>query len=308
VTGGAGFIGSVLVDRLLAEGHQVDVVDNLSTGSLANLAEARRSPNGRLTIHQLDVRAPGLTDLMQRCRPEVVYHLAAPPAGGGDPLGDADGHLMGSLRVLEGSRVSGAQKVVFAMGSSVYGDPDPADLPLRESHPQRPVSLEGVAKKAVADYLFAYREMHSLEFTALAVAHAYGPRQVPGRSPGVVATFASRLLAGEPCTIYGTGGSTRDFVFVDDVVDAFARAAERGGGLTINVGTGHETAVRDLYRAMAAQAGSSEPPVRAPGRPGEVRRMSLDPARASLHLGWKAWTSLAEGTAALLEWGRDRSR
>ncbi|HET6963383.1 MAG TPA: NAD-dependent epimerase/dehydratase family protein [Acidimicrobiales bacterium] len=304
VTGGAGFIGSNLVDRLLAEGHQVDVVDDLSSGSLANLAEARRSPNGRLTFHQLDVRSPALADLMQRCRPDVVYHLAAPLATA-DPLGGADGHVMGSVRVLEGARLSGAQKVVFSSGAGIYGDPDPADLPLRESHLQRPVALEGVAKKAVADYLFAYRELYNLEFTALVLAHVYGPRQLPGHESAVVAAFAEHLVAGEPCVIHGTGGSTRDFVFVDDVVDALARAAERGGGLLINVGTGHETAIRDLYRAMAGTAGRDAPAVRAPGRPGDVRRMALDPGRAAIHLGWKPWTTLAVGTAAVLEWRQE---
>ena len=301
VTGGAGFIGSNLVDRLLAEGHDVDVVDDLSKGTLANLAEARRSSNGRLTFHQLDVRSQALGDLMQRCRPDVVYHLAAPPPAA-SPLDGAEGALLGSLRVLEAARVSGAAKIVFSSGACIYGDPDPGDLPLRESHAQRPLSLAGVAKKAVADYLFAYRELHNLEFTALALAHVYGPRQPVGPDGPVVAAFAHRLAAGEACVINGTGGATRDFVYVDDVVDALARAAERGGGLLINIGTGHETAIRDLYRAMAAQAGVDRPATRAPGRAGEVRRMSLDPGRAAIHLGWKPWTTLAEGTAALLDW------
>jgi UDP-glucose 4-epimerase len=305
VTGGAGFIGSNLVDRLLAEGHHVEVVDDLSSGSLANLADARRSPNGRLTIHQLDIRSPALADLMMRCRPEVVYHLAA-PAADVDAVTGSMVSVAGSVQVLEGARRSGAQKVVFASDAAIYGDPDPGDLPLRESQPQRPVTLAGVAKKAVADYLFAYRELYSLEFTALALAHVYGPRQPVGEDGPVVATFSERLAAGEACTIHGTGGSTRDFVYVDDVVDALARAAERGGGLLINVGTGRETAIRDLYRAMAAHAGVEHPPVRGPGRPGEVRRLSLDPGRASIHLGWKPWTSLAEGTAALLDWRRSR--
>lgn len=302
VTGGAGFIGSNLVDRLLAEGHEIDVVDDLSTGSLANLAEARRSPNGRLTFHQLDIRSAGLADLMRRCRPEVVYHLAAPGAGAASVFEDADGHVIGSLRVLEAARISGAQKVVFASGACIYGDPDPGDLPVRESHPPRPLTLEGVGKKAVSDYLHVYREVHNLEFTSLALAHVYGPRQTAGPDGPVVAVFAERLAAGEACVIHGTGGSTRDFVYVDDVVDALARAAERGGGLVINVGTGHETAIRDLYRAMAGQAGVDRPAARAPGRTGEVRRISLDPGRAAIHLGWKPWTTLAEGTAALLEW------
>ncbi|MDA8044860.1 MAG: GDP-mannose 4,6-dehydratase [Actinomycetota bacterium] len=306
VTGGAGFIGSNLVDRLLAEGHQVEVVDDLSTGSLANLADARRSPGGGSSFDQLDIRDEALVDLMQRVRPQVVFHLAAPGAAAGT-LEGADGHVLGSLRVLEAARLSGAQKVVYASGGAIYGDPDPGDLPLRESHPQRPLTLAGVAKKAVTDYLYAYREMHNLEFTALALAHVYGPRQAAGTGAPVVATFAANLAAGRPCVIHGTGGATRDFVYVDDAVDALARAGARGGGLLINVGTGHETAVRDLYRAMAAQAGVSEPAERGPGRPGEIRRLALDPGRAAIHLGWRPWTTLAEGTAALLDWWRSRS-
>jgi UDP-glucose 4-epimerase len=306
VTGGAGFIGSNLVDRLLAEGHQVDVVDDLSTGSLANLAEARRSRNGRLKFHQLDIRSSDLPELMARCRPQVVFHLAAQAdvrVSVADPVLDAEVNVLGSLRVLEGARTSGAQKVVFASsGGTIYGDPDPADLPVKESHPQRPVSPYGVAKKAVADYLLAYRELHGLEFTALALANVYGPRQNPRGEAGVVAIFAARLLAGEPCTIYGDGAQTRDFVYVDDVVDAFARAGERGGGLVLNIGTGQETSVKELYRTMASQAGVDRPAAVAPARPGEMQRSALDPGRAAIHLGWKPWTSLASGTAAVLHW------
>ena len=300
VTGGAGFIGSNLVDRLMAEGHQVDVVDDLSRGSLGNLAEARRSPNGRLTFHQLDIRSPALADLMIRTRPEVVYHLAAAEPGG-DPVEAADTGVMGTLRMLEGARASGARKVVFTSGAAVYGDPDPGDLPLRESQVQRPLQPAAVAQKAASDFLFAYRETYNLEFTVLILAHVYGPRQQPGP---VVASFASDLAAGRACTVAGTGGITRDFVYVDDVVDSLARASDRGGGLLINVGTGHETAIRDLYRAMAAAAGTDRPAARGPGRSGEVRRLSLDPGRASIHLGWRPWTSLAEGTGAVIDWWR----
>ena len=310
VTGGAGFIGSTLVDRLLAEGHEVDAADNLSTGSLANLGEARRSRVGRMSFHQADIRSPDLTELMNRCRPNVVFHLAAQVdvrVSVADPVFDAEVNVLGSLRVLEGARASGATKVVFASsGGTIYGDPAPADLPLKESHAQVPVSPYGVAKKVVGDYLYAYRELHNLEFTALALANVYGPRQDPHGEAGVVAIFAGRLLRGEPCTIFGDGSQTRDFVFVDDVVDAFARAAERGGGLLLNVGTGRETSVNELYGAMAAQAGVDHPAVSAPARPGELARSCLDPARAAIHLGWKPWTTLDEGTAATIEWFRSR--
>ncbi|HUJ67344.1 MAG TPA: NAD-dependent epimerase/dehydratase family protein [Acidimicrobiales bacterium] len=306
VTGGAGFIGSTLVDRLLAEGHQVDVVDDLSTGSLSNLADARRSSVGRMTFHQIDIRSEDLAELMKRAQPEVVYHLAAQAdvrVSVADPVLDAGINVLGSLRVMEGARAAGARKVVFASsGGTIYGDPDPADLPIKESHPQMPLSPYGVAKKAVGDYLYAYREMHNLEFTALALANVYGPRQDPHGEAGVVAIFAGRLLAGQPCTVFGDGNQTRDFVYVDDVVDAFARAASRGGGLVLNVGTGAETSVNHLYRTMAAQASVDQPAVAAPARTGELLRSSLDPARAAIHLGWKPWTSLEDGTKATLDW------
>jgi len=306
VTGGAGFIGSALVDRLLAEGHRVDVVDDLSAGSLANLADARRSSNGHVTFHQLDIRSPDLTELMHRCRPEVIFHLAAQAdvrVSVADPLLDADVNLLGSLRVAEAARSSGARKVVFASsGGAIYGEVDPSDLPIKESHPQRPLSPYGVSKKAVGDYLYAYRELHDLEFTALALANVYGPRQDPQGDAGVVGLFAGRLLSGKPCTIFGDGSQTRDFVYVDDVVDAFARAAQRGGGLLLNVGTGTETSLNRLYRVMADNAGVERPAAFAPPRPGEVARSCLDPGRAAIHLGWKPWTTLDEGTAATLDW------
>jgi UDP-glucose 4-epimerase len=311
VTGGAGFIGSTLVDRLLAEGHQVDVVDNLSSGSLANLGEARRSGSGQMSFHHHDIRSPDLAELMKRCHPDVVFHLAAQVdvrVSVADPVLDADINVLGALRVLDGARLSGARKVVFASsGGCIYGNPDPADLPVKESHPQLPLSPYGVSKKVVGDYLYAYRELHSLEYTALALANVYGPRQDPHGEAGVVAIFAGRLLAGEPCTVFGDGGQTRDFVYVDDVVDAFARSAERGGGLLLNIGTGRETSVNELYTTMAAQAGVDRPAVQAPARPGELARISVDPRRAGIHLGWEPWTSLAEGTRAVIDWFRSAS-
>ena len=308
VTGGAGFIGSTLVDRLLAEGHRVDVVDDLSTGSLANLAEARATPNHDLSFHRLDVRDDGMVELMAHRRPEVVFHLAAQAdvrVSVARPVFDAEVNIVGTLNVLEGARRAGSAKVVFAAsGGTLYGEPD--DLPVRESTPHRPLSPYGVSKKAAGDYLAAYRELHGLEFTALALANVYGPRQDPHGEAGVVAVFAGRLLAGEQCTIYGDGTQTRDFVYVDDVVDAFARAASRGSGLLMNVGTGRETAVRSLYDTMARSAGVDQEPAYGPARPGELARSALHPGRAGIHLRWKPWTALEVGTAAVLEWFRTR--
>jgi UDP-glucose 4-epimerase len=310
VTGGAGFIGSTLVDRLLAEGHSVDVVDDLSTGSLANLADARADRRNELTFHRLDIRDPDTVDVIARRAPEVIFHLAAQAdvrVSVARPVFDAEVNVIGSLNVLEGARQGGARKVVFASsGGTIYGDVAVAELPVKESHPQIPLSPYGVAKKVVGDYLAAYRSLHELEFTALALANVYGPRQDPHGEAGVVAIFAGHLLAGEPCTIFGDGEQTRDFIYVDDVVDAFVRAADRGGGLLLNVGTGRETSVNVLYQVMAKAAARDEPAVSAPARPGELDRSALDPGRAEIHLGWRPWTDLSKGAAEVLRWFRER--
>jgi UDP-glucose 4-epimerase len=310
VTGGAGFIGSTLVDRLLAEGHTVDVIDDLTTGSLTNLADARAAAGHSLIVHQMDIRSSEMVDLMAHRRPEVVFHLAAQAdvrLSVSDPVFDAEVNVLGTVRVLEGARRAGALRVVFAAsGGTLYGEPDVSELPLKESLPHRPLSPYGVSKKAAIDYLFAYRELHSLEFSALALANVYGPRQDPHGEAGVVAIFGERLIKGQPVTIFGDGEQTRDFVYVDDVVDAFVRAATRGGGLICNIGTGRETSVNQLCREMASQAGVDAQMEYQPLRPGELARSSLDPSRAGIQLGWSPWTEMGAGTAAVLEFIRLR--
>ena len=310
VTGGAGFIGSTLVDRLLAERHSVDVIDDLSTGTLTNLAAARSSTDNDLSFHRLDIRSPEVVDLITRQSPDVIFHLAAQAdvrVSVADPVFDADVNLLGTLRILEGARGAGVQRVVFAAsGGTLYGEPDVSELPLKESLPQHPLSPYGVSKKAALDYLIAYRALHSLEFAALALANVYGPRQDPHGEAGVVAIFAERLLRGQPVTIFGDGDQTRDFVYVDDVVDAFVRAATKGGGLVCNIGTGKETSVNALFREMAAQAGVEAVPEFKPLRAGELARNCLDPSRAGIQLGWNSWTELGAGTAATIEFVRNR--
>jgi len=310
VTGGAGFIGSTLVDRLLAEGHSVDVIDDLSTGSLANLGDARTSAGGQLAVHQMDVRSAEVVELMARRRPEVVFHLAAQAdvrVSVAEPVFDAEVNVIGTLRVLEGARAAHAERVVFAAsGGTLYGEPELSELPLKESLPQRPRSPYGVSKKSAIDYLVAYRELHSLEFVALALANVYGPRQDPHGEAGVVAIFAERLLTGEPITVFGDGEQTRDFVYVDDVVDAFVRGATKGGGLLCNIGTGRETSVNGLFSEMSAQAGVEAAPTFKPLRAGELLRSALDPSRAGIQLGWTSWTDLGTGTAAVLDFVRQR--
>ncbi len=262
-------------------------------------------PAARLTIHHLDISAPAIVELMARRRPELVFHLAAQAdvrVSVTRPAFDATVNIVGSLNVLEGARQAEAERVIFAAsGGTLYGEPSPDDLPVRESHPQQPLSPYGVAKKSVIDYLTAYRELHALEFSALALGNVYGPRQDPHGEAGVVAIFAQRILQGEPVTVFGDGEQTRDYVFVDDVVDAFVRAATRGGGLVCNIGTGIETSVNLLLTTMTEQSGVEVARVEAPMRPGELLRSSLDIERAGIQLGWRPWTDLADGTRAVLE-------
>ena len=304
VTGGAGFIGSTLVERLLADGWDVDVVDDLSTGSLPNLADARARRTPRFTFQRLDIRSAGIVEFMAHRKPEVVFHLAAQPSvtvSVADPALDADVNVLGSVRVLEGARAAGSRKVVFAgSGGTLYGVP--RSIPTPERHRQQPIAPYGVSKKVVIEYLRYYREVHDLEYTVLALANVYGPRQDPYGEAGVVAIFAGKLLAGQPPTIYGDGKQTRDFVFVDDVADAFARAADRGGGMVLNVGTGVETSVDELYDLMAGVLGVEGTPRYEAPRPGELRRSALDAAQARQQLGWKPWTSLEEGVTRTLDW------
>jgi UDP-glucose 4-epimerase len=310
VTGGAGFIGSNLVDRLLADGHDVDVVDDLSSGSLANLGDARAQRDRRMTFQRLDVRSSAVTDLVVHRKPEVIFHLAAQAsvtASVAKPGFDAEVNIIGSLNVIEGALAAGTRKVVFAgSGGTLYGVPE--STPTREGHPRHPVSPYGVSKKAVSDYLYYYREVHGLESTTLALANVYGPRQDPHGESGVVAIFSHKLLASERPTIFGDGEQTRDYVFVDDVCDAFVRAADKAGGLIVNIGTGQETSVQHLYDSMARTVGFDEPARYAPPRAGELRRSALDPGRAAIHLGWEPWTTLDQGVQRTLDFFRSRLR
>ena len=308
VTGGAGFIGSTLVDRLLNEGHSVTVVDNLASGNMANLKDAQAT--GRLVFRELDVRDAGLIDVVAEQPPEVVFHLAAQAdvrVSVARPLFDADVNVMGGLNVIEAARLSGARKIVVASsGGTIYGEPEPSALPVDESHSQHPVSPYGVAKKVIDDYLFAFGVLHGTDWASMALANVYGPRQDPHGEAGVVAIFAGKLLANEQCTIFGTGEQTRDFVYVDDVVDAFYKAAFAGTQRRFNIGTGVETSVNTLYNTMAEAIDVKTAPVYAPARVGELARSSLSPKRAETELQWQPATSLADGCRRVMEWFAQR--
>jgi UDP-glucose 4-epimerase len=303
VTGGAGFIGSTLVDRLLAEDWRVDAVDDLSTGNLANLADARAQPDRRFSFHRIDVASPAVMDLIAHRRPDVVFHLAAQAdvrVSVARPVFDATVNILGTLNVCEAAVAAGVSKVLFAAsGGTLYGTTD--ELPVREGQPQVPESPYGVAKKAAGDYLNYYRTIRGLEYSALAMANVYGPRQNPHGEAGVVSIFAGKLLSHERPVIYGDGSQTRDFVYVDDVVDAFVRAVDKGGGLLMNIGTGVETSVQQLFDVMAKLTGFKQHARYDPPRAGELARSALDPSRAGIHLGWQPWTTVEEGVARTLE-------
>jgi UDP-glucose 4-epimerase len=298
VTGGAGFIGSHLCDRLLAEGHRVVAVDDLSTGRIANLSEAR-GYGKEFTFFNMDLRAEGLLPLFERHRPEVVMHLGAQAAVSTsmeNAVLDASVNVMGSLNVLECARRIGTRKVVYAgSGGTLYGDP--RKLPVRETAlgGARPVSPYGVSKKVVIDYLAFYERYHGIDWTALALANVYGPRQDPHGEAGVISIFSAAMLAGQAPTIHGDGNQTRDYVFVDDVVHAFALAADRGSGRLLNIGTAVETSVNGLYRMLSEITGFRGEPARGPARPGDLRRSVLDIALAADVLGWRPWTHLEDG-------------
>ena len=304
VTGGGGFIGSHLCDRLLAEGKRVVAVDDLSTGRIANLAEAR-GYGQQFSFHNMDIRLDELRTIFDRHKPEVVMHLAAQasvPTSVEDPQKDASVNVMGLLNVLECAGAAGSRKVVFAAsGGTLYGEP--TNLPVKESArtKARPISPYGISKAIALDYLGFYQRTRGVEFAALALANVYGPRQDPFGEAGVIAIFASKMLAGETPTIFGDGEQTRDFVFVDDTVHAFSLAAERGSGTVVNVGTGVETSVNNLYELMATTAHFKGRPRYGAQRPGDLRRNALDPAAAQKELGWRPWTSLEEGLKATVE-------
>jgi UDP-glucose 4-epimerase len=298
VTGGAGFIGSQLADRLLAEGHRVVSVDDLSTGRIANLVEAR-GYGKEFSFFNMDVRSDGMTALFERHRPEVVFHLAAQSGvrpSLEDPVHDASVNIMGLLNVLEATVHVGGRKVIYAAsGGSMYGEP--RRLPVKESAAQgsRPLSPYGVSKKVGVDYLGFYQRYRGLDFTALALGNVYGPRQDPTGEAGVIAIFTSKMLAGEAPAIFGDGNQTRDYVFIDDTVHAFVQAIDRGSGKVVNIGTGLETSVNHLYRLLSEITGFTGEPDKGPLPPGELRRIALDISSAPSAIAWKPWTHLEDG-------------
>ena len=310
VTGAAGFIGSTLVDRLLEEGHQVTGVDNLSSGPPAtNLESAHQYDRpGRFTFVAVDVRHPALSDIVAGSNPDVVFHLAAQTDVGrsiDDPQHDARNNVLGTINLLEASRRAGVPRIVYAAsGGSRYGAT--TTLPATEDTAVDPLSPYAVANVAGEFYMRAYASMYGLAPICLALANVYGPRQDPHRKAGVVTLFGSAMISGSPTTIYGDGSATRDYVYVDDAVNAFlcavdAPAATNG---TFNIGTGVQTTLAELHQLIAAAVGVSRPPDHAEARTGEIHASALDPTLAGRVLGWKPDTDLNEGVKRTVDWLR----
>ncbi|WP_283138371.1 NAD-dependent epimerase/dehydratase family protein [Rhizohabitans arisaemae] len=304
VTGAAGFIGSALADRLLDDGHEVLGVDDLSTGSLANLREAGSRPAFSFT--RLDIRDPALTGVADDFGPDVVCHLAAQISvreSVADPVRDARLNVEGTVAVLEAARLSGARKVVHTSSVAVYGRP--SELPVGADSPFEPRSPYAASKLSGEVYLRTYQALYGLDSTTLVLANVYGPRQSPNGEAGVVAIFTDSLLKGAPTVVYGDGSQTRDYVHVTDVVDAFARACGNAGtGGRFNIGTGRQTTDRELHTLVASAVGAPDDPGFAAARLGDLPAMAVDPAPALDGLGWEPRTGLVDGLKATVEWAR----
>ena len=304
VTGGAGFVGSHLCDRLLAEGHRVVAVDDLATGRRENLADALGHGDS-FAFMEVDVRTESLLDVFTRHQPNVVMHLAA-QAGVRpsleDPDHDASVNILGTLNVLRCASVVGSRKVVYAAsGGTLYGEP--ASVPVAESaadgaHPESPY---GISKKVVLEYLSFYSHKRGLDFTALALGNVYGPRQDPTGEAGVIAIFASSMLAGKSATIFGDGEQTRDYVYVRDVVEAFVAAMDRASREIVNIGTGLETSVNTLHAMLGDIIGTGSVPAYGPQPEGELRRIALDNTLAASGLGWTPRTDLSSGLSQTVD-------
>ena len=309
VTGGAGFIGSNVVDGYIEKGHTVVVVDNLFTGKKENL-------NPAATFCEVDIRSTEVRKIIEKERPEVVNHHAAQisvPASVQDPSFDADVNVKGLINILEASRKNGVRKVIFiSSGGAIYGEAD--EYPTTENYSPKPLSPYAITKLASEYYLSYYHHQWGLDYTILRYANIYGPRQIPQGEAGVVAIFMSRLMNNQPCTLYHfpeePSGMIRDYCFVGDVVKANLLALEQSDNDTFNIGTEKEINTLDLFRIIFEEVKKVKKdlddklrePKREPARPGDIAKSCLVIEKASSGLGWKPETSLAEGIKATLEW------
>lgn len=297
VTGGTGFIGSNIVDGFIAEGHEVIVVDNLSTGKKDNINEKARFFN-------IDIRDPGLTDIFKTEKPDVVSHHAAQidvRKSVEHPIDDAMINILGTINVLKNCKEFGVKKVIFASsGGAIYGDVD--RLPASEDLPANPISPYGITKRCGELYLEFYKMTYSLDYIALRYGNIYGPRQDPHGESGVVAIFIQKMSIGEAPTIYGDGEQMRDYVYVGDVVEANILALKSKKNGYYNIGTGIGTSVNKLFTVLSKVLQFNKKAVYGPGRKGELYRNYLDPSKAKKDLGWSAKTPIDIGLAKTVEW------
>jgi len=303
VTGGAGFIGSHTVDALVASGqHQVAIIDNLTAGK-------RHQVNPAAKFYEIDLRdADAVKRAVEAETPEVIVHLAAQMdvrRSVADPAYDAQVNIIGFLNLIESARQHGLKRVIFSStGGAIYGEQE--SFPAPEEHPLHPVSPYGITKLATESYLFFYKVQYGIDYTALRYGNVYGPRQDPHGEAGVVAIFCGKMLEGAPCTIFGDGKQTRDYVFVGDVVRANVAAASSNVSGPINIGTGLETSVNDLYHTLGTVADVTRAPEYAPARPGEQSRSVISPARAAQLLNWRPQVDLAHGLDQTFSYFKDR--
>lgn len=290
VTGGAGFIGSHVVDALVGAGHEVLAVDDLSTGKTVNL-------NPDAPFQQCDILSDEFQQLVDDFRPDIINHHAAQiavPVSVDNPIDDARRNVLGSLAVFEAARRTEVRKVInVSSGGAMYGEP--VELPCDETHPVVPESPYGMSKYAAELYLNLYHRLYGLEYTTLRYGNVYGPRQDPHGEAGVVAIFSERMLQGRPCSIFGDGSQARDFVYVGDIVRANIQALDRGSGEAFNIGTGRPTTVNEVFAALASAADYGQDAVYEPERPGEVYRIFLDVEKAATALDWRPEVSFVDG-------------
>lgn len=298
VTGGAGFIGSHVVDAYVAAGHDVVVVDNLSTGRRHHLPASVR-------FYELDIRSPDLRAAFERERPEIVNHHAAQSSvviSTADPRLDAEVNVLGTVNLLALCAQFSVRRIIFAStGGAIYGNPE--HLPVDETHPAQPLAPYGISKLA-GEYYVRHFAQADASWAILRYANVYGPRQDPSGEAGVVAIFARAMLDGRAPTVFGQGSQTRDFVYVEDVAKANVLAAKTPVSSLANIASGRETSVNDIAQHLRDLTGYAGPVLHAAPRPGEVDRVALDPGRARRWLGWSPATLLDEGLHRTVQWFR----